>query len=371
MLNTSKKVSQGERNKIIENYIEKLKVSGYNKVQRKKIIEAGLKGYQAKVEKSQRDGTDLHRSAESTIGKRYRKKLTEKSNWFRKTRKNDQENDDKRKCEVPKRNEKKKAKLSKSEENSPVSIIFVPRTPGGELVSRLRQAEAELTKITGDRIKFVERSGIMLKNLLHKNNPNASENCGRLACQVCGKGTEKAGWCKRRNICYKTTCLACRNEGKDVAYYGETSWTAYERGLEHASDHATKEEDSHMYLHQLSEHGDAEKVEFSMEVIKMHKSAFERQVYEAVIIQMNEGKNILNARGEYNRCKLPRLGTMLGDHEMKENEKKSKTGAEKDQESEIDKERHKKRKEKIQPLGRENKRRKLEKNQTKQHLFQF
>ena len=161
--------------------------------------------------------------------------------------------------------------------------------------------------------------------------------------------------------------MACQKEGKEAVYYGETSRTAYERGLEHGNDHATKKEESHMYLHEISEHRDStEKVEFSMEVIKMNKSAFERQIYEAVIIQMNEGKNLLNARGEYNRCKLPRLGAMLGDHEMKEGiENKYENEAEKDGECEIDLEIQKKRKENIQPSGRESKRRRKNKSQVK------
>ena len=348
MLNTSERISQVERNEIIEKYIEKLEVSGYNKVKRKKIIEAGLKGYQAKVEKSQRDGTDLHRAAETTIANRYKKKLMGKSNWFKNEKK--ESNEEGVNFEKNKPGSKKtKVRNNNMKESSPVSVIFVPRTPGGELVTRLRQAEAELYNVTGDKIKFVEKSGAMLKNILHKNNPHAGESCGRLACLVCSGGAEGSGDCKSRNITYKTSCLACLANGKEATYYGETCRTAYERGLEHSNDHISMKEDSHMHRHEALEHGD-KKVEFSMKVIRQHKSAFQRQVHEAVVIEMNETKNILNAKGEYNRCSLPRLGTMLGEREIKEKldrEKEVQRKVEDNDENEIDEDRHRKRKESI------------------------
>ena len=50
MLNTSELISQGERNLVIENYIIKLTRSGYSKVQFKRIVISGLKGYENKKE---------------------------------------------------------------------------------------------------------------------------------------------------------------------------------------------------------------------------------------------------------------------------------------------------------------------------------
>ena len=53
-----------------------------------------------------------------------------------------------------------------------------------------------------------------------------------------------------------------------------------------------------------------ELVDFRMKVVRRHQSALFRQVHEAVrihrISQVPE-VNILNSKGEYNRCKLPRL----------------------------------------------------------------
>ena len=326
MLNTSEMVSQVHRNDIIEKYAKKLERSGYSKVQRRRIIEAGLKGYQAKVEKSEKTGIELHRAAKSTIAARYKKKLLDKTNWFRKERKGGDRNDGKKVltgvCKPPGPRGQVMTK-----EKPPVTVIFVSRTPGGELVNRLRQAEAELSGLLGDRIKFVERAGTMLKNIFHKSNPQAGQDCGRLTCLVHSHGESGGGDCKRRNITYKTSCIKCLEEGKEATYYGESSRTAFERGLEHAGDFLSEKSDSHILKHQLTEHPELGKnLRFSMKVIRQHKSAFQRQVHEAVIIQMNENTNILNSKGEYNRCVLPRLGVIFGEKELKKKPEKEEKG---------------------------------------------
>ena len=75
-----------------------------------------------------------------------------------------------------------------------------------------------------------------MKNILHKSNPWEGQLCARGDCLVCAQGGDGAGKCSKRNILYKTTCLACKEKGKDTNYYGESARTAYERGKEHRSD---------------------------------------------------------------------------------------------------------------------------------------
>ena len=50
-----------------------------------------------------------------------------------------------------------------------------------------------------------------------------------------------------------------------------------------------------------------------MKVGKKHKSAFERQVTEAVLIEMEDDGLLLNSKGGFNRCVLPRLQVVMGD----------------------------------------------------------
>ena len=314
MLHTSEIVSQQERNIIIEKYVNKLTISGYRQDQVKKIVEAGLRGYQAKLEKARKSGVKLHRSGKSTENLRYKKKLLEKNNWFKKTK---IEGEDKTgdKNTSKNRGEKGLARKVKSGANTtPLAVLFVPRTPNGELAKKLRQAEEDIEKLTGDRIKIVEKAGIMLKRVLHKSNPWAGGPCSRPDCLVCSH--EKGGGnCQKRNITYKTECQSCQERsGKERIYVGESARTAYERGQEHSQDYLKLKEDSHMYKHWVEEHQGEQRPIFSMKVIRSHVSAFARQIHEAVCIEINASKT-LNSKGEYNRCQLPRLGVKMGERD--------------------------------------------------------
>ena len=169
--------------------------------------------------------------------------------------------------------------------------------------------------MTGDKIKIVERAGTMVKRILHKSNPWAGGNCGRGACLICRQ--EKGGDCKKRNITYKTQCLQCQESGKMRQYFGESARTGFERGQEHQNDYSKNQEDSHMLKHWQEDHSGEEKPAFSMQVLRGHKSAFVRQIHEAVLIEMNV-ETILNSKGEYNRCQLPRLGVKMGERDAQE-----------------------------------------------------
>ena len=88
--------------------------------------------------------------------------------------------------------------------------------------------------------------------------------------------------------------------------------------MEHLHDYEIEKLDSHMSKHHLTEHAEEkEKPSFTMKVVKCHTSALTRQVQEAILIQKHE-KNILNSRGEYNRCQLPRLTVMMGEKEVED-----------------------------------------------------
>ena len=60
-----------------------------------------------------------------------------------------------------------------------------------------------------------------------------------------------------------------------------------------------------MQEHLQESHGEEQPPEFKFKVVKKCKSRLERQVCEAVWIQMRD--NVLNKKGMYNRCKLTRL----------------------------------------------------------------
>ena len=83
LLNTSEAMGMEERVKIVDHYSQKLINSGYSLEQVQKIIINGIKGYERR-RKEDRDGSRmLHRTAGQSAGLRSRKKLLDKSEWFK------------------------------------------------------------------------------------------------------------------------------------------------------------------------------------------------------------------------------------------------------------------------------------------------
>ena len=89
-------------------------------------------------------------------------------------------------------------------------------------------------------------------------------------------------------------------------YVGESARSLQERARDHWSDLKSKNEDSHMYKHWLTSHGnDPESPGFRIRVVKFCTSALVRQIGEATRILLR--KNVLNSRAGYNRSGVARL----------------------------------------------------------------
>ena len=335
MVNTDGETSVQERNTITEKFISRLRVSGYKKPQVKEIIQCGLKGYLTKVENAKKEGRDLHRPASSTLALRQRKKLTEKTSCYKGGKKDGKVEENVGLGEGWKNENVTSKKTVVAGRMETRAVLFIPGTKGGELASRLRKEEEELSKLTGYRVKIVERSGLKISSMLHRSNPWADDPCRREDCMVCA--SEDGGCCTIRNVVYKTSCLECKKDGKVSTYYGETSTSLYERGQQHLDDYDKMEDDSHMIKHHVIHHGDREeKLEFGFKVVKGHTSAFARQIHEAIMIEMNkEGGVIMNSKGGYNRCRLPRLTVMMGSMEMRDKEEACQDISEKEIENAI------------------------------------
>ena len=59
-------------------------------------------------------------------------------------------------------------------------------------------------------------------------------------------------------------------------------------------------------------------VKFGMKIVSSHKTAFERQIREAVLIERNAGPHLMNSKVEYNRCSIPRIVMKMGNEEETE-----------------------------------------------------
>ena len=64
------------------------------------------------------------------------------------------------------------------------------------------------------------------------------------------------------------------------------------------------------------------------------KTAFERQIYESVLIQESRNHNLLNSKSEFNRCAIPRSTMKMGDRETKVEAERKKEGKRKEEELE-------------------------------------
>ena len=317
MLNICDTVPQSERNKIVNDYTDRLTRSGYSLSQAKEIVVSGLTGYEKKVARAARTNVPLHRPASSTLKTRLHKKLTQRQNWFKEKKKKEE-------------SVSKKAKSVSVSTSVPpiVSVMFVQQTPKSQLLQQLRATELKISAVTGDRVKLVERSGTKLRHLLVSSDPWSNSKCSDKKCLVCSNPLNTNFSCRKRNICYKTYCLKCAKEAgldeKSIKsnlndnikfYFGETHRDANTRGNEHLFDYNSQSEDSHMMKHLCEDHKDSSQkdIRFGMSVVKKHKSSFERQIFESILI-FRGGKNVLNSKSEYSRCVVPRLSTMISDN---------------------------------------------------------
>ena len=94
MMNTSEKLEQSERNEVIDVYGKKLVNSGYSLDQSRKFIISGLTGYERRLALSKDlenpKWRPLHEGAGYNAKARRTKKMTAKTNWFKRSRDNDE-----------------------------------------------------------------------------------------------------------------------------------------------------------------------------------------------------------------------------------------------------------------------------------------
>ena len=79
--NTSELVDIGIRGRIIDDFYERLQLSGYGHDQSLRIITSGLVGYERIRRNAARMGGNINRCAAEGAGERYKKKLLGKTNW--------------------------------------------------------------------------------------------------------------------------------------------------------------------------------------------------------------------------------------------------------------------------------------------------
>ena len=142
-----------------------------------------MRGYRNKILRRKREGQGFYRPAKKTLAKRVKKKLMDKTNWYKKTKSVE---DQVTGCEKPdmrsfgQRSTMNKARkkrqgghvLDRVEEERETAtnkkslvkaVIFVPQTEHSRLAKTLRENEEEMLK--------VERAGKSLTSMLTRTNP--------------------------------------------------------------------------------------------------------------------------------------------------------------------------------------------------------
>ena len=101
----------------------------------------------------------------------------------------------------------------------------------------------------------------------------------------------------------------CGNENcaKKHTYKGETSYSAYTRGLQHQTNLRNKMDGSPMWRHCSEEH-EGEVQPFTMNVTRSFKNdAMLRQITEAVQINNTDPNHLMNTKAEWNMTRIPRV----------------------------------------------------------------
>ena len=305
LLTTKEDLGAEYKGAVIDQYGKKLLHSGFNMEQTRKILKNGIKGYIGKLKNRIRAGRKLRSTAQESLGSRNMKKLLSKTNWYRKKKKTDEEQNVKirpRDGREPKSREQNKNIKEQAPEYK--TVLFVEYTKNGELASQLRELTGRLAPTLGFRVKVVERAGASMKSQFPTSNLWDGQKCGRKDCVTCEQGAEMLPDCTSTSLVYENVCGTCNpGAGTDkelvevksdvpTMYVGETSRSIFERSKEHWGAWRSRDDASHIHKHQVEVHGGAENPKFYMRAVRNYRSALSRQIGEVVWIRRRGGSRL-------------------------------------------------------------------------------
>ena len=147
--NTKMELGPEVQKKHLNQFMLKLKRSGYNQKFRTETLDSCLNAHE-KIKEDDRKGIKpMHRSKEWNQEERKIQKSEKKVNWWN----------------------------NKGQKIQYKSLVFVTPTPGGTLVKELTAREEELNKNNPERIKFVEKGGRKVKDIISAKNPFKKKKC--------------------------------------------------------------------------------------------------------------------------------------------------------------------------------------------------
>ena len=162
--NTLEDVTTVEKVEILDKFAEDLKLSGYNEEKRKDILANGVKTFENLKLKEKEGLRPFYRNSSFNKEDRKEAKKDKNKSWFK----------------------------SKGKAENIQTVMFVELTPRGELVKKLRETEEKFKIDNNKRVKFVEKTGIKLINILQRKDP-FKKNCEKKDCVPCQFVQETGG----------------------------------------------------------------------------------------------------------------------------------------------------------------------------------
>ena len=237
-------------------------------------MNGGIKAYLKCISNQQLKGTPLHRPRDWE-GRRSRRN---RDNWFQPTEVN----------------------------NVYSSVIFVPAAPGSTLVKMLQELEERNVQGRAHRVKFVEKAGISVKNILSKNYPWSVKKCEDSGCFQCSTCPTPLFSCRKPGIGYRISCLKCDETGVTSVYEGESSKCGFARGKKHLEELESACKSNCMVIHNTIHHDSPTEMNFQMKIIKTFHSPMDRHINESVRINNSEADVIMNSGSEWRSNRIPR-----------------------------------------------------------------
>ena len=278
--NTKMELGTAVQNHHLNEFMVKLKNSGYSQNYRIQILDSAQKAYEKMVNDDKNEIKPMYRSRNWNKGERLEDKSMKKVNWYR----------------------------NASQETEYKTVLFVPVTKGSILAKELRNREEEINRFSKERIKIEESGGVNIKDFLIQKDPFPKNKCEKEKCLICKSTltTNLSIVCNTNNVGYRLYCGTCRNRGQDKYYEGETARSGRLRGSEHLRDFLTKNSHSALYKHKLSDHPN-EEITVGMELTGKFKDALTRQADEAVRIYSRNKSELLNSKSEFNHPPIARV----------------------------------------------------------------
>ena len=276
MLNTSTNTPISVRNQILQEWDWKMNLSGYSKSFRGNVISSSIQIYQQKLLTAQQGGQPVHRPSGWEAAQRDMNKHINTHTWYH--------------------------GKSKAQNQAP---LIIDSTATGKLESDIKSILSEASRKSNINIKLVVRGGRKIsKNA--PSDPFASRLCSRDSCKVCTSVDSKGG-CKQASIGYTLSCDPCAQENIEATYQGESSKSAYERGMQHSQGLLKKAEDNPIWKHSQLHHGSDNKIGFNMQVTGRFSKPMIRQENEAIRIRESQAVHEMNSRSEYHQPVIIRL----------------------------------------------------------------